>query len=296
MESIFVSIASYNDSDINMTINDCFQRASNPERVWVGVLLQESNKRVIDDFQLWLESFKWKSNVILKTHHKALGCGGARNIIMNELYNDSDYFWCIDSHSRFLQNWDTEYISLYKELPAKGVISVFPLPYEFGQPYEEYALNDVPPSIYIPNAPVWTNDFNDPQCKIPVTSKFEKVITISGGNLFGSGDIVDVIKVGDWKFHSQRDQEVYSLLLYKAGYDVFATNKSFIFHKYVHSYEATNGFYRELPNVNIPNYIDDFIGELVDYGIEERSYLMWLSEYYKACDECRKLKLNEKPI
>lgn len=284
MESIFVSIASYKDSDINNTISDCFKRASHPERVWVGLFLQDTNQ-ITDDFKLWMDGFKWGTHIILKTAEKSLGCGWARNIILNELYNGSDYFLCVDSHSRFLNDWDSKYIQLHSELPTKGVISVFPQRFEFNQSYLEYTETDIPPQIYYPNAPVWTYEFEKPHCMRSATKRYEKVISLSGGNLFGRGEIVDVIKLDEWVFDSTKEQEIYSLLLFKSGYDVYATKDSVIFHKYIQKDDT----YREFNNPNV-NTISDFVNELKNYGGSERTHFLWLSEYFKDCDECLKTK------
>lgn len=292
MESIFVSIASYKDSDINSTILDCFERASHPERVWVGLFLQDE-ERVTEDFKLWLEGFKWKSQIILKTSTTALGCGWARNVILNELYNDSDYFLCIDSHSRFINDWDDKYIKLYSNIPTFGVISVFPLPYEFGQTYEDYTIHDMVPNIYIPNAPVWDEDFRTPHCIYPVNELYKKVITISGGNLFGPGSMVEVLKLPNWEYNPTFEQEIYSFLLFKAGYDIYATNQNIIFHKYAHKDETP---YRERVHVNHSNYINDFVSKLKTHGESKRTHYLWLSEYYKVCDECTKIKENEENL
>ena len=287
-EKIFVSIASYRDIDVINTIEDLFSRANLPNRIMVGLFLQDT-KEEIDRITQLLNTKTYIKNINLKSiiYSEAKGCGWARNRILKELFANEDYFLCVDSHSRFLNNWDTEYINQLEKLPNKTVISVFPQSFEFNETYEEYSKRGIT-TIYTPNAPTWTIDFKQPHCQRIPENAFEKIITISGGNLFGKGEIVDILKV-DKYYNPTMEQEIYSLLLFKSGYDIYAIRKNIIWHKYnINTIE--NKSYREL--CDWPKFLPimDFVGDLKDFGGNERSYLLWLSEVYKDCDSCYKIK------
>ena len=45
---------------------------------------------------------------------------GNRYIIYNKLYKDELFYLQIDSHSRFIENWDEELITMVKQLQDKG--------------------------------------------------------------------------------------------------------------------------------------------------------------------------------
>ena len=214
---------------------------------------------------------------------EAQGCGWARNLIMKNLYNNEDYFLCVDSHSRFLIGWDEEYINQLNGIPSKGVISVFPQIFEFNETYDEYTKRNVS-SIYTSNAPTWTSDFIPPHCMRDPIDGFEKVMNISGGNLFGPGEIANILKVKDY-YNPTKEQEIYSLLLFKSGYDIFAIRKNIIWHKYISSSSSS---YRELCNWTKFNPNMDFVNGLKDYGGTERTTSDWLIEVYKECETCKK--------
>ena len=287
-KKIFVSIASYKDFDVINTIIDCFDKSNNPNDVFVGLCLQDTEEERERITNL-IEKEKFYSNVrfIKMNTEEAQGCGWARNLIMKNLYNNEDYFLCVDSHSRFLMGWDDEYISELNNIPSNGIISVFPQLFEFNETYEEYSKRDVA-TIYTPNAPVWTESFVRPHCMRAPNENYEKVITISGGNLFGKGEVVDILKV-DKYYNPTMEQEMYSLLLFKSGYDIYAIRKNIIWHKYNPNYSSS---YRELCDWSKFSPIMNFVEDLKDFGGGKRSYLLWLSEVYKDCDLCYKIKKN----
>lgn len=287
-ETIFVSIASYKDIDVKNTIIDCFERAEYPNRIIVGLFIQDIREEIIN-ISKWLGEYEYGNQIRFKAVEwdKAQGCGWARNEILKELYGNEHYFLCVDSHSRFLIGWDSEYITQLKGIPSKGVISVFPQSFEFGESYEEYSKRSIT-TIYEPNAPTWTSDFISPHCQRAPNSDYEKIISISGGNLFGKGEIVNVLKV-DKYYNPTMEQEIYSLLLFKSGYDIWAIPKNIIWHKYINNNSPTPP-YREICNWTHFNPIMDFVNDLKDFGGDERSYLLWLSEKYKECDNCHKIK------
>jgi len=285
-KTIFVSIASYKDFDVINTIVDCFDKANNPNDVFVGLCLQDTEEEQERITNL-IEKEKFYSNVrfIKINAEEARGAGWARNLIMESLYNNEDYFLCIDSHSRFLIGWDDEYINQLNGIPSKGVISVFPQLFEFNETYDEYTKRNIS-SIYTSDAPVWTEEFRRPHCMRDPNGNYERVMTISAGNLFGSGEIVNILKVKEY-YNPVMEQEIYSLLLFKSGYDIWAIPKNIIWHKYISSaYDS----YRELCDWTKFKPNMDFISGLQDYGGSERSYLLWLSEKYKECDLCYKIK------
>ena len=283
-KKIFVSIASYKDFDVINTIIDCFDKANNPNDVFVGLCLQDTEQeqeRIINLIEK--EKFHLNVRFIKINAEEAQGCGWARNLIMKNLYNNEDYFLCVDSHSRFLIEWDDEYINQLNGIPSKGVISVFPALFEFNETYDIYTSRETA-TIYTSNAPTWTGDFIPPHCmRLPIDG-YEKVMNISGGNLFGPGEIVNILKVEDY-YNPTKEQEIYSLLLFKSGYDIFAIRKNIIWHKYIPSSSSS---YRELCNWTKFNPNMDFVGGLKDYGGTERTTSEWLIEIYKECETCKK--------
>ena len=124
MLTIFVSIASYRDPDLLNTINNCINTAKYPERLTIGVCLQDTTekmKEVNNDFKeivlTYNKTHKIKINKI-KVYNlfykDANGAGYARSIIQDKLYNNENFYIQIDSHSRFNNIWDILAIEQFK--------------------------------------------------------------------------------------------------------------------------------------------------------------------------------------
>ena len=116
-DTIFVSIASYRDAKCPQTINSLFSRAKHPNNVFVGICQQNKEDEDADCFDP-----KWKSQVrmIRIPHFEAKGPTWAR-YLCSTLCNGEKYYFQIDSHSLFSQDWDVKLISMIKLLKSRGV-------------------------------------------------------------------------------------------------------------------------------------------------------------------------------
>eukprot|EP00933_Yihiella_yeosuensis_P047223 TRINITY_DN4295_c0_g1_i1.p1 TRINITY_DN4295_c0_g1~~TRINITY_DN4295_c0_g1_i1.p1 ORF type:complete len:683 (-),score=123.04 TRINITY_DN4295_c0_g1_i1:12-1976(-) len=104
-ESIFVSIASYRDNQCQYTIRDLFLKAKHPERIVVGVCFQVAPEDD-DSFLLDLDPWADRIRTLFLLHNDAYGPCYARAVIQKELFQDEDYYFQIDSHFRFVPEWD----------------------------------------------------------------------------------------------------------------------------------------------------------------------------------------------
>jgi hypothetical protein len=118
--TIFVSIASYRDSETRPTLDALFSTAKNPGRIFVGIVVQLEEKEK-DDEDIWYSIMagtsqsvhSWKPQphqvrCIRLNARDATGPCYARGLCQT-LLRGEDYFMQIDSHMRFRQNWD-EYL------------------------------------------------------------------------------------------------------------------------------------------------------------------------------------------
>jgi hypothetical protein len=125
--SIFISIASYRDPELERTIKSALDNAACPEELYFGVVLQELEKFEPD--------LSWVPRLnLMKIHPRfARGAGFARAKGM-ELYNGEDYYLQIDSHTMFEKNWDILCINEFKKAQDisknnKIILSYFPPPF-----------------------------------------------------------------------------------------------------------------------------------------------------------------------
>lgn len=125
MSKIFVSIACFMDNDIVNTIEDCLNKAKHSDNIVFGICLQsEDDDKCLD---------KYKGNKQFKIKHinwsQARGPAYARGIIY-DMFSDEDYFFQIDCHTRFYQNWDEKIIKCFndcKKINNKAIISHYPV-------------------------------------------------------------------------------------------------------------------------------------------------------------------------
>jgi hypothetical protein len=102
--TIFVQIASYRDPELIFTLKSLFETAKHPERVFVGICNQidlDSDKDFI------AEPYPYKNNVreLIVAAKESKGVCWAR-FEAQKFFNNEDYVLMIDSHMRFVKDWD----------------------------------------------------------------------------------------------------------------------------------------------------------------------------------------------
>lgn len=123
---IFVSIASYRDSELIPTIEDLYAKAKNPDYIRVVVLLQ-TDFETIDYHKAYFED----RNVEIYSidYRLTKGVSYIRSKIQHFIENEK-YYLQIDSHMRFGEHWDEKFINyLQKANSKKPVISFYPVAY-----------------------------------------------------------------------------------------------------------------------------------------------------------------------
>lgn len=115
--SIFVQIAAYRDPQLLPTLRDMLSNAKYPKNITIGVAWQHNP----DDSWDTLGEFKDNPNIkILDINYKeSKGVCWARNAVQS-LYNGEKYTLQLDSHHRFVKDWDKILIDMIKNLQKKG--------------------------------------------------------------------------------------------------------------------------------------------------------------------------------
>ena len=120
-ETIFVSIPSYRDPECAKTLVDMFNKASCPYRIFAGVCVQNEplDPQPLDEYDRIIKKNKWKDfhnqmRVLQVPASEAKGPMFARHLIETKLYRGEVFYLMIDSHTRFIKNWDEECIMQWK--------------------------------------------------------------------------------------------------------------------------------------------------------------------------------------
>lgn len=116
--TIFVSIAAMDDTELVPTVLNALNSAKYPERIRVGVgiaaLKDTDYKRLL---KLNDSRIRCSFTKIKKNRFDDLGVGKGR-LRAAALYRDEDYFFQVDCHTHFAQDWDEFMVNLYEEAKA----------------------------------------------------------------------------------------------------------------------------------------------------------------------------------
>ena len=118
MYSIFVQIASYRDPELIPTLRSLIKNAKYPQELTICIAHQYSESDKWDS----LEEFKNDARfiVIEIPHTESRGKCWARNQIQRH-YNNQHFTLQLDSHHRFVKNWDVKCCDMFFRLRSKGV-------------------------------------------------------------------------------------------------------------------------------------------------------------------------------
>ena len=115
MEStIFIQIASYRDLELINTINDCINKSKYPENLRFCIAWQRDESENLDQFKN-----DSRFNILDIPFQQSKGACWARNLIQQN-YNKEKYTLQLDSHHRFIQDWDEKCISTINKLQFEG--------------------------------------------------------------------------------------------------------------------------------------------------------------------------------
>lgn len=116
-KKIFIQIAAYRDPQLVPTLKDCISKAKHPNNLVFSIAWQHS----VDDVWDNLDEFKSdpRFKIIDIDYKTSKGACWARNTLQQQ-YDGEEYTLQLDSHHRFIENWDEELINMYEGLKAKG--------------------------------------------------------------------------------------------------------------------------------------------------------------------------------
>lgn len=233
LKTIFINIPSYHDPEIWETINNFYQNAKYPERVYFGVTNQTNAKELHEEV---LQRFPNVKMDIIEPG-SIIGCQPAR-LNSHKFYNNQDYYLNMDSHMRSIKNWDEQIIDDFEKLQERegpAVLTCYATPYDKDENGIDI-INDVDyaTAFYMSESNV--NNFlitGIPQfCAYHYAEEFEKLSPYISGHFFFTSRqaILDAPFVKEVMF---TEEEIFmSIRFYTAGYKVFNPNKTYVYHRY----------------------------------------------------------------
>jgi len=115
---IFLHLPAYRDPELVPTVEDAIKNAKNPDRLVFGICYQDNPEDTFEKIDKYRYDKRFK---IMDIHYtEAKGLPFAR-YQCNTMITDEDYILQLDSHHRFVENWDEILIDLHDGLKSKGI-------------------------------------------------------------------------------------------------------------------------------------------------------------------------------
>lgn len=231
-KKIFIQIASYRDPQLIPTLKDCISKAKFPENLVFSITWQNSKDDVWDNLDEFEGDQRFK---IIKVDYKeSRGACWARNLLQKQ-YDNEQYTLQLDSHHRFIENWDEELITMYENLRNKGYNKPLITSYisSYDPDKDPEGRVQVPWKMnfdrFIPEGAVFflpAGIDNHKELNEPIPARFYSAhFAFSGGQF-----VKEVPHDPEYYFHGEEIS--IAVRAYTWGYDLFHPHKIIAWHEY----------------------------------------------------------------
>lgn len=222
---IFISIANYRDPQTQDTVSSILDSAKYPDDISIGILNQVN----IPGELKYVPKFTKHIRQETISYKASKGVCWARNYIINNLLRDEQYLLQIDSHSRFVKDWDEVLLNQYLSLQdPKAIITHYPNSF-------------IPPDTFSPLlfSRLGLKGFDDNQIPqqqpIPnIVDKYDKPVKgafFAGGCAFGESNIFRAVPYDPYLYFTGEEITM-AVRLYTHGYNLYYPSESFMWHYY----------------------------------------------------------------
>ena len=227
MDTIFVSIAAYRDPDLVATIDDCLAKAARPDRLHFGICWQHAPDERLPD-RLDDPRFR-KLDVDARDSQ---GACWARAQTMS-LFGDEDWYLQLDSHHRFIQDWDTRLIdqAALTESP-RPLLTTYAAAFSHGQePNAREQVTQLDFDRFTDEGIILTKPrlIVEPP-PTPIPARF-----VSAHFLLAPGRFVNDVSY-DPELYFTGEEITLAIRAFSHGYDLFHPAKHILWHEYTRAY------------------------------------------------------------
>jgi len=288
-----VQIAAYRDIDCQHTVKDLFEKATYPERVFVGICWQIVEGEDDDCFQVQCPRPEQVRRLIVDAR-ASRGVCWARHLTQR-LYDGEEFTLQIDAHMRFEPGWDQSLVQMWMQCAnRRSVLTCYPPGFTppaelrrdaiFGMAAKEFSPEgifraDGRPEYRVGNLP-----------DKPIPGAF-----VAAGMLFGPGDMIKDVPYDPHIYYLGEEISL-AVRLWTRGYDIYHPNRLVIYHDYeqrIRSPRPTHfsdhrdwGTYNRLSLVRVkhllgtePSTDPDALEELERYGLGDVRSLADYQDY-----------------
>ena len=195
--SIFVQIPSYRDFELNKTIASAVTNASGLNKLSFGIhncILFDGEIEVKKDYPKWVTV---NSTTSLAPNN--IGVNISRSIA-NEFYDGEDYYFQIDSHMRFVKDWDTTLIKGMLDYQNMGLPKPLITQYPPSYIYEDDGTETHHNTGAFVQCGIWFGENTQQFKETLIPTQTAKVISancgfiksVSGGMIFTLGEFAKI--------------------------------------------------------------------------------------------------------
>lgn len=229
---IFIQIASYRDPQLLPTIRECISKSKYPENLVFSISWQHSKEDVWDNLDEFKNDERFK--IIDIDYRESKGACWARNVLQQN-YTNEKYTLQLDSHHRFIENWDEELINMFEGLVLKGHKKPLLTSYisSFDPDNDPNGRVTIPWKMnfdrFIPEGAVFflpAGIDNYKELNEPIPARF-----YSAHFAFTLGDFVKEVP-HDPEYYFHGEEISIAVRAYTWGYDLFHPHKIIAWHEY----------------------------------------------------------------
>ena len=241
LPTIFVSIASYRDSECPQTVVDLFDKADHPERIFIGLVQQNDTSDIdcaschINKGKITSAQCKYASHItnVEIPYNEAQGPTWAR-YIASHLWQGQDYVLQLDSHMRLRPHWDTDLLHMHQlcPYPPRAILTHYPPSYHLHKT-PEFKDNSIPltcGSKFNSSNLLTVIGHSQPNNK---DGKIKEVPFIAGGFIFGKSDFLQTTPMDPYlPFVFVGEEVLHSVRLWTDGWTFYTPLKNVCLHLY----------------------------------------------------------------
>ena len=224
---IFVSIASYRDTECQWTVKDLFDKATHPERVFVGICWQFIREE--DDDCFLVSTRPEQCRIIEVDARESRGVCWARAKVQ-QLWDGEEYYFQIDAHSRFAQGWDEILLAMWAACGSpRAVLSAYPASYEPPDRLGPDIVATITAKDFDPRGLLSFGSKGIPQAQAPDAPS--PAAFIGAGLLFGPSEFIREVPYDPFIYFTGEEITL-AARLWTHGWDLFSPNRVTVYHEY----------------------------------------------------------------
>lgn len=233
-DRIFISIASYRDSELIKTVISAIENSDYPELIDIWILNQidfENDKDCVIPENIITKNISYHCI----DYRESNWVCWARSYIWKNLLKKQKFALQIDSHTRFTKSWDTNLKKMWYDLKdEKWVLTHYPVRYfpkEWIFDIQYYTFFKVASfrNTWLPEIISWSLLFSD------VPKQNLKTAFIAAWFIFWLAEMFKKVPYDPY-IYFQGEEMTYSVRLWTNGYNFYLPTKGFVWHKYHFDY------------------------------------------------------------